>query len=333
MVFGPGVLALLWCGLAVSLVTVGAAASGLGVVVGWDPDDGSSAQLRRERRQLLIEAVLRVAFTCQLMSLFLFVVCVEHLHLMFTGAMCAVGTLQASPLGFPTLGAKLAAFLACGLWLVVARSSEGAAEPRLVRVKHLALIPVAVLVASDVALQVLFFTDLDPQIITSCCATVFGREAPGVAAGVASLPVGPSRLALLGSMGVTLLAGARSLRRGRSLPLFAASACLTGLVAAAAIVIWVAPAYYQLPTHHCPLCLLSREHRLVGYPLYAALLVAVVTGAGAGLVGALRALDGTGSMSMVFERSLCRISLAGFLVFSGFAVWPAVSAAVRLGGG
>lgn len=333
MVFGPAVLALLGSSLMVSAITVGAVAAGLAVVVGWDPEDGGAAQLRRERRQLLVEAIVRVAFSCQLLSLLLFVACVDHLHLLFTGAMCAVGTLMASPLGFTALGLKLWAFVLCALWLLVARSSEGCGARRLVQLKHLSLIPVAGVVLADGLVQALFFADLDPEVITSCCAALFGREAPGAAAGVAALPDGPSRVAFLGAMGLTLATGWRCQTSGRGGPLFAACACLTGVVTALAIVIWVAPDYYQLPTHHCPLCLLAAEHGFVGYPLYVALLVAVVAGAGRGLVGGAAALDPTGPDPAASQRRLCRISVASFLVVLCLALWPAVAAGLRVLGG
>ena len=81
------------------------------VVMGWNPEDGGRAQLMRERRSFLVEAGLKVVLCFQLVSLFLFVVTVQHLHSLFTGAMCAAGTLNANSHGYPTLAAKVAVFV------------------------------------------------------------------------------------------------------------------------------------------------------------------------------------------------------------------------------
>jgi hypothetical protein len=53
-------------------------------------------------------------------------------------------------------------------------------------------------------------------------------------------------------------------------------------VGLAAVVSWLSPYVYELPTHHCPFCLLQREYRWVGYLLCGALLGGGLTGAGVG---------------------------------------------------
>jgi hypothetical protein len=325
MISNPAVLALLAGSAVVCAVTLVAAAAGLSIARGWDPEDWGARQLARERRTLLVESTVKVALACQLVSLFLFVATAERLHPLFTGAMCAAGTLNASRFGYPTLLVKLAVFLLCGLWLVVHRASAAATSTALVRAKHLSVSVVAAALLAENVLQARYFTDLDPQILTSCCATLFGREAGGIAAGVATLPVRESQAAFFGALALTLGVGLGSRGRGRSPVLFSVLAVILGLVSLTAVVTWVAPAFYQLPTHHCPFCLLSSTHALLGYPLYACLLTAVVTGAGAGLVHALRALDPQGAVRAGEERRLCAASMTGFALFCCIALWPVLA--------
>ena len=328
----PVVLALLGSSAVVLAVTAVAAASGLSVLIGWDPEDSGARQLARERLTFLVQSTVRVVLACQLLSLFLFVATAERLHPLFTGAMCAAGTLNADSLGYPTLLVKLAAFVLCAVWLVVNRASPAATSTGVVRFKQLFLFGVFAALLAENILQFLYFTDLDPEIITSCCATVFGDASDGLGSGLAALPVRESRFAFVGVLALTLGSGGYSLVRGRSPALFSALSLVFGAVSIAAVVTWIAPGFYQLPTHHCPFCLLARDHGSVGYLMYAVLFVAVVAGGCAGLIRCLRTVDHLGSITPAVERRLCITSVAGFVLFSLIAVWPLVASGLRMGG-
>ncbi len=332
MVMNPVVLALLGSSVVVLAVTAVAAASGLSVLIGWDPADSGARQLARERLTFLVQATVRVVLACQLLSLFLFIATTQRLHSLFTGAMCAAGTLNAHPLGYPTLLVKLAAFVLCGVWLVVNRASPAATSTGVVRFKQLFLLGVFAVLLTENILQFGYFSGLDPEIITSCCATIFGDGSNGIGSGLAALAVRESRFAFAGVLALTLGAGGYSLARDRSPALFAGLSLVLGLVSIAAVVTWIAPGFYQLPTHHCPFCLLALDYGSVGYLMYGLLFVAVVAGGCAGLIRCLRSVDHLGSITPTAERRLCTASVAGFLLFSLIAVWPIVASDLRMDG-
>ena len=332
MILSPAILGLLCCSALVGAVAALAAAVGLSVMFGWDPEDSSDRQLARERRSFLVEAALRVVLGCQLLSLFLFIATADRLHPLFTGAMCAAGTLNASRFGYPTLLVKMAAFLLCGLWLVVSRASLTAGSTGLVRFKQAsALCIVGALLAENV-LQYRYFSDLNPEILTSCCATLFNEDAAGLGANLAALPVRESRVTFFAALALTFGTGLRSLRNTRSPALFSVFAVLLGIVSVAAVITWIAPGFYELPTHHCPFCLLSSEYGYVGYPLYGLLSLGVVAGGGAGLVHTLRAIDPLDSIGPGEERRWCVTSMAAFVLFFLIAVWPMLASDFRMEG-
>jgi hypothetical protein len=329
----PAVLAQLFASAVLGAVTVATAVWGLPAAIGWSPEEAGRRQLERERRMLLVEAVLKVALACQLVALFLFVATADRLHPLFPGAMCAAGTLAASPWGYPTLAAKGAVFFLCGLWLTLQRTrqtggpTEAAAGTVRVRLQHGFAVAAAAALVAENGLQLRYFTDLEPEILTSCCATLFSAEAGGLASDLAALPPGASRAAFFALLGLTLGTGLRSLVGRRSATPYAALAVALGLVSMAAVVSWVAPAYYQLPTHHCPFCLLSHHLGHVGYPLYLLLFGAVITGAGSGLVQSLAGLGDAPE-----ARRLCGVSMAGFAFFALLAVWPWATTDFQMGG-
>jgi hypothetical protein len=326
---GPAVVALLVLSGLVLTVGWGAVAAGGAAALRWDAADAGAAQLARERRLLLAGSALRLALAAQLLSLALFAATVEHLHGLFTGAMCAVGTLEASRFGWPACAAKLGASLLAGLWLVVDRASPDAAATALVRAKYAALLPVAAALSADGVLQARFFADLRPDVVTSCCGVVF--DAAGrLGAGLAAVPVGASRAAFFLLLALTAAAGARCLARAGSPAVFSWLSVALGAAAAVAVVTWVAPAWYELPTHRCPFCLLAAAAGRAGWLLYPALGLGVLAGAGSGAVRLARRLDPRGGVRAAAEHRLCRASLAGFLVFTAVAVWPLLTSDFRL---
>lgn len=322
MILSPAVLALLSCSVLVCGIAVVALIAGLSAAVRWNPDDSGERQLARERRAYLAEVAMKVVLACELLSLFLFVAAVDHLHTLFDGAMCAAGTLNAGPLGYPALLATVACFLLCGVWLVVQHASAGVATSGLVRIRQFGLLLVVGALCTQTVLQTRFFASLDPEIVTSCCATIFGENARGIGAGVASLPVRESQVVFFVGIAVTLGVGSRAIGVGRSPTLFSFLSVVLGVVSLASIVIWVGPCFYRTPTHHCPFCLLSPRHGYVGYPLYVALAVAVVTGCGSGVVHALRSFDPGRGIRQLVERRLCQASIVSFVAFFLLAVWP-----------
>ena len=88
----------------------------------------------------------------------------------------------------------------------------------------------------------------------------------------------------------------------------------------------------ELPSHHCPFCLLSSDYGYVGYGLYLSLAFAVIAGLGSGLVQGFRYFDRHDSIPAREERRLCRISMISFAVVAAIAWWPLLASPFRMGG-
>ena len=172
-VLNPAVLALICGSLLLCGITTVAVVFGLGVMIGWDPEDSGGKQLERERRAILVEAVLKLALWIELLSFFLFVSLADRIYPLLSGAMCAAGTLNANPFGYPALVAKAAAFGLCGLWLIVNRAGGPAVAVGIVRFKQAFLVVIWGTLLVECGLQFKFFSSLEPDILTSCCATIF----------------------------------------------------------------------------------------------------------------------------------------------------------------
>jgi hypothetical protein len=282
MIFHPLVLALYVSSALIAFMVLYAAWFGVLILRKWDLRSGSETQLALERRTYLISTLLAYGFGAQILSLFLFVFTADRLHSFFVGAMCAAGTLYLNGYGYPALILKTVNFILAGLWLLVNYADNRGYDYPLIRGKYLFLLLITPLIVLEGALQAAFFLKLRPDIITSCCGALFSSGEKSLVAGIAALPSVPMKAAFYGCAVLTLASGIFFHRRGRGGYFFAAMSAATLAVSMLSLISFISVYFYELPTHHCPFCILQGEYGYVGYPLYISLLGSSIAGTGVG---------------------------------------------------
>jgi len=309
VILHPAIIALLTVSALTAGMVVFASHQALRILRRWDLSSGSELQLRLERRTYLISSILSYAFVFQLAALFLFVRTADSLCTLFTGAMCAAGTLGANVYGYPALGLKIAVFLLAGVWLIVNHADNQACDYPLLRTKYRLLLAIAPFVVAEAALSFAFFLGLKADVITSCCGSLFGRNAGNLAADIVALPPRPTVVALYAALALVFASGGFFLRTGRAGYLFSAAAVTAAALAVASVLSSLSVYVYELPTHHCPFCVLQREYRFIGYPLYAAIFGGAVCGAGVGVLLPSVKIASLAGVVPALQRRLCVVAL------------------------
>ena len=231
----------------------------------WDIRSGSEIQLSFERRTYLISTIMAYAFGFQLLSFFLFIYTADSLYPFFTGAMCAVGSLNVDRWGFPVVVMKIVTFLAGGVWLIINYTDNQGYDYPLIKAKYLVLLVIAPLIVIEAIIQFKYFQGLNPEIITSCCGSVFTADAKGVASEIITFPGFIMEIAFYGSMIGAIWLGYSFYQTGNRGYLFSAMVLLTFLISIASIISFISIYIYELPTHHCPFCILQKEYGYIGY--------------------------------------------------------------------
>jgi hypothetical protein len=323
MIFHPPILALLGASWLAVTVLAAAAVFAVRLLRHWDREAGSERQIGLERATILVSTVVALVLALEAASLVLFVFAADRMAALFVGAMCAVGTLQANPWGFPTLFAKIAVFFAAGLWLVLDRVDGAGRDWPFVRAKYAALLALAPIVAVEAVLETVYFAGLRADTLTSCCGRLFedGEQASGAGGELAGLAPGPALALLFGAVAVALLTG---LAAGRFRP----ARLLHGLASAATFgaglagVVSVVSLYvYEQPHHHCPFCLLKPEYGHFGFALYLPLFVGTAAGLATGLLGLLPDRPSLEEALPATARRLARVSVVGFGLFALACLW------------
>lgn len=318
MILHPAVIANVVASLIISGVLIYAGYYGMQILRKWDLQSGHEGQLILERRTYLISTILTFAFGLELMSLFLYVFTANNLCPLFVGAMCAAGTLNVNPYGYPTLVLKIVSFLLAGLWLVLNHADNQAYDYPLIRKKYFLLASIVPFSVGETTLQGAFFLNLKANVITSCCGSLFSTEQiKGVGSELAALPIVPMMWIFYLGMGVTMLIGVYFYLRGRGGYLYSVLTLAMFGVSLASIISFISVYIYELPTHHCPFCIVMEEYGYIGYLLYLPLFAAAVAGTG---IGVLLPFRGVESLREVLPRLIKKLTLLSLTLYLAFTV-------------
>lgn len=321
MIVQTPILALFLADLLSLVLLIPAGLFALQILRHWDPSSGHARQIRLEKRTHLVGAVVGLVFLAQGLILPLFVHTVDQMAVQIAGAMCAVGTLNANVWGFPTLLLRIALFFLAAAWLLLHRIDARAPDYPLTRAKYALVLAILPLALVSAATQLAYFLSLDPDVITSCCGSLFSQGSASVTAHMAGLPPLPTMIALYAVLALALAAGLAYLRWRRGLLLFGGLVTLSFPVAIVAIIAFVSLYVYEHPLHHCPFCMLTPDYGHIGYALYLPLFGATALGLGLALAAALARGD---SLRAALERAappLVITASAGLGLFGLLVAW------------
>ncbi len=290
MISTPAILALFAGSILTAAMTAYAAFIGIQILRNWDLESGSELQLDLERKTYLVSTVLGYIFAFQLLSFFLFVYTTDGLCHLFVGAMCAAGTLNVNAFGYPTLLLKVVTFLLAGTWLILNHLDGKGRDYPLIRKKYGLLLIIAPVLLLEVGVQSAYFLGLSPDVITSCCGSLFGLESRSLSSELASLPPSPMRELFFLSQGLVIGAGAYFLARRQGGYLFSFLAGTAFVVGILSVISFISLYVYQMPSHHCPFCVLQAEYGRTGYPLYGLILFGGLSGIGTGVLMPFRGI-------------------------------------------
>ena len=324
MILHPGVLALVLGALGVTAMMLYASLLGIKIVRKWNIHSSSPEQLSLERKTYLISTIMNYVLGFEILSALLFVYTVDDIHLIFIGAMCATGSLNANPVGWYVLYTKIAAFFLGAIWIAVNLVDQRAEDYPLVRMKYGMLLAVTPFMALDAYFSWIYFVDLKPNVITSCCGALFSAEGSGVASSLASLPLKPMMILFYLSVGLFLVNGVVAARSGNRFfhYLMGCFSVLLFVVAIASIITFISLYFYEIPTHHCPFDILQKGYYFIGYPIYICLFSGTLLGLLVGIFEPLKKIESLTKIIVKAQRRWAVISMVLIAIFTVICSWP-----------
>ncbi|MBF0458897.1 MAG: hypothetical protein HQK99_13500 [Nitrospirae bacterium] len=328
MIFHPGVLALVTGSVIVLVMTLFSVILALRIIIGWDITKSTARQLILERQTYLVAVIMKYVMGFQILSLFLFIYTADDIHQLFVGAMCATGSLNANPIGWPVLFTKIVIFFLCCLWLAINHIDELAEDYPLVRFKYKYLAAITPVIALETYWQLDYFLGLRANVITSCCSSLFSDEGVTVASSLASVPVDTAMYIFYITAAIEIALLSALLLKKTASPrlryISGVSSFIFFIVSIMSIIAFVSIYYYETPVHHCPFDILQRQYMFIGYPLYGSLFGGVVFGLAAAVTEPFRKIASIRPAIDHIQRRWTKISIVLIIVFIIIATWPVI---------
>jgi hypothetical protein len=309
-------LGLSLAGLIILLLGIFACRTAVRVLRYWDPASDSNLQIKLENEIWLASTLVEYGLGFQILTLVLFVMAADTFCQVIVGAMCATGALLANNYGMPALLVKITGVFLYGFWIVLHKLDISSETYPLVKIKYIYLLLILPLLFADITLQTLYISFLSPDIITSCCAVVFGSSGEtgrNLLEGLSQstlLPFYYCTVIILAVLGLFLL-------KRWLLPLVAlfSAGWLWFLGLATVAIITVFSSYiYAMPYHHCPFCILKPEYHYIGFVLYFTLIPASFFGITTIIVQPFKKVNDLGSAVKRYQRTAIKISLLLLLI-------------------
>ena len=311
-------LALILSSLIVLLLGTLACRTAVRVLKDWDPASDSNKQIRLENETWLASTLVEYGLGFQIITLVLFVLAADHFCQVIVGAMCATGALLANSWGVPTLLVKIGGVFLYGFWIVLHKLDISSENYPLVRVKYRYLLFLAPLLLVDNLLQLLYIANLSPDIITSCCAVVFGGGGQDTGNLLDGFNQTLQLTVFYGTVLCLITTSIILIRRWHGLIAFIhASLWLFFFVVALTTITTVFSSYiYAMPFHNCPFCILKPEYHYIGFALYGAIIIATFFGVTVAGVEFCRKRKDLNGITLRFQQKATWIALILLVLFS-----------------
>lgn len=321
MLLNPAILALLTVSIVIALMMVLAAVFAIRIIRYWDISSGSERQLNLERRTYLISTLLSWVFASELVSLLLFVYNAESMSGQFVGAMCATGVLNVNAWGWPTLFLKMAVFFLGAGWLALNHLDNQGYDYPLVRVKYFVLLMILPLTFAEFFVQGAYFLNMEPDLIVSCCGSLFSDQGPGVGNDVSGISPATALILLYGSGLFVMLSGTWLLLFRSGNLLFFMTTVVAFAAAIVSIISYVSPYIYEHPNHHCPFCILKSGHDFAGYTLYIPLFLATATALASAMISPWKKINSLSQQVLRLAPRFTYMALVFFVLFYAISTY------------
>jgi len=252
----------------------------LKIVRGYDREATTSKQYTLEKQSYLSATIIKYIFYIKIPLMIFFIFTLDKISFILPGAMCGAGVVNASIYAIPLLFLKLLNLYLFAYWLVMQKEDMRKEEQPYVITKFQLFLILYTLFIVEIILETLFFGSIDIKSVVDCCGAIFSHSDDTYL----SLLLHMDRVWLLSIFyavyGVMFLSYFLKQRY-----IFALINLLFLMIALIALIAFFGTYIYELPTHHCPFCLLQKDYHYIGYLLYLLLFLGTFNGLVVAMIG------------------------------------------------
>lgn len=239
----------------------------------WDFGATTRIQYMLEKQSYLIATIIKYIFFLKLPLFLFFIYSVDGLSNIIVGAMCSAGVIDTSSYGIPLLILKLANMYLFGFWLILHYGDLKTQDLKFTKIKFAFFIIASIVIIVEIILDFLMFDSIDLNKIALCCGALFSNASTSHLGIFFAIDVWNYVYLFYIVFAFNILFFFK-----RDDYFFSLSNVLFLVAAILSLIMFFSAYIYELPTHHCPFCILQKEYSYIGYFLYISLFLGTFFG-------------------------------------------------------
>jgi hypothetical protein len=185
--------------------------------------------------------------------------------------MCAVGVVNATEVGLYLMILKIVNIYTFGLWLVLNRIDLKYENLPYTKLKYAIYIVLYLFLAVEIGLDFYMFNSIDISKLVSCSGTVFSSSSSSLVSGIFSIPTSLLLTLFYGTFITMFILKDKRI-------VFGVLNLAFIMISLISLILFFSTYVYELPTHHCPFCLLQKDYYYIGYLFYTLLFLGTFFG-------------------------------------------------------
>jgi len=275
----------------------------LKIYLNWDINSTKPLQYHLEKLSFLTQTVIKYIFVFKIPLFLFFIFTLDKISNVITGAMCAVGVVNATEVGIYLLVLKIINIYLFGFWLLLNSIDTQNENLPYTKTKFGIYLFLFFLLLAEIAMEIYMFNTLDVSKLVSCCGTVFSSSSSSLISNIFSIDT----KFLLVFFYANFLLLFITKRFKVAFGVLNLSFLVISLIS---LILFFSTYVYELPTHHCPFCILQKEYHYIGYLFYTFLF----TGTFFGISYALFNIKRYAKLSLLFN-SLYVVSVSFYPLY------------------
>ncbi len=251
----------------------------IGIVFGYDKNATTPKQYTLEKQSYLASTIIKYIFIIKVPLFLFFIFVLDKLSFVIPGAMCGAGVINSNDFGIALILLKIVNIYLFAYWIVLDAQDMSKENQPYMREKFILFLLLFLLLVIEIALESDFFYSIDIKKIVNCCGAIFSTTEGSYLSEVLSLS--PAILLTLFYGTFILMVVMRFFQQKY---LFSVLNILFVIISLISLISFFGTYIYELPSHHCPFCMLQSDYHYIGYVLYLFLFLGTFNGTVLGLI-------------------------------------------------
>jgi len=229
----------------------------------WNINSTTKKQYQLENQSFLTATIIKYILFIKILLFVFFVFTLDKISNVLTGAMCAAGVIDATNYGIYLLLFKLINIYLFGFWLIIHKFDINTKELKYTKLKFGFFIFIFILFVTEIIIEITMFSSIDIEKLVSCCGTIYSTSSSSYISTMFDLN---KTILLITYYSIfSLLVIFYYLKNDY---LYVITTLLFLILSIISLIIFFGTYIYELPTHHCPFCMLQKEYYYIGYIIY-----------------------------------------------------------------